>query len=95
MDREQSGSWSARAATRQDFAPLAPADLAHIRSAAKEATIEAGTRLLAAGDPADGVGDIPLFLEAPMPFDAVVSRRALDRLAPRRRPQAVARHHDQ
>lgn len=107
MDREQVGDWSARAAARQDVAPFAQSDLAHIRSSAVEATVEAGTRLLAAGDPVDGVrvigsgevellapfgggrrvmavvrkggviGDIPLFLEAPMPFDAVVSRRAL------------------
>lgn len=105
--REPVGSWTARAAARQDFAPFAPADLAHIRSAAVETTVETGTRLLAAGDtvdavtvigsgevellaPVDGgrrvvavvrkggvIGDIPLFLEAAMPFDAVVSRSAL------------------
>lgn len=101
------GGWSARAAARQDVAPFADSDIAHIKSAAVEEHMEAGTRLLAAGDAVDRIlvigsgevellahtpggrrvmavvrkggviGDIPLFLEAAMPYDAVVSRRAL------------------
>jgi CRP-like cAMP-binding protein len=110
MVREHDGqvaAWAARAAARQDLAPFASADIGHIRAAAVEDHVEAGTRLLEAGDRVDRVmvvgsgevellahssagrrvmavvrkggviGDIPLFLEAPMPFDAVVSRRAL------------------
>jgi CRP-like cAMP-binding protein len=93
--------------TRQDFSPFGADDLGHIRSAAVESMVEAGTRLLAAGDTVDRVlvigsgevellahtptgrrvtqvvrkggviGDIPLLLDAPMPFDAVISRSAL------------------
>jgi CRP-like cAMP-binding protein len=99
--------WSARAAARQDVSPFTSADVAHIKGAAVEERVAAGTRLLAAGDEVDRVlvvgsgevellarvgggrrvvavvrkggviADIPLFLDAPMPFDAVVSRLAL------------------
>jgi CRP-like cAMP-binding protein len=101
------GNWSARAATRQDFAPFTRADIAHIKAAAVEEYVEPGRRLLAAGTHVDRVmvlgsgevellaqthagrrvmgvvrkggviGDIPMLLESPMPYDAVVSRRAL------------------
>lgn len=37
----------------------------------------AGRRVMAVVRKGGVIGDIPLFLEAPMPFDAVVSRRAL------------------
>jgi CRP-like cAMP-binding protein len=106
-ETEAVASWSARAAARQDVAPFTGRDVAHIKAAAVEEYVQAGTRLLAAGETVDHVlvvgsgevellahspagrrvmavvrkggviGDIPLFLEAPMPFDAVVSRRAL------------------
>jgi CRP-like cAMP-binding protein len=110
MSRDHDGhvaAWTARAAARQDLAPFGSADIEHIRSAAIEDHVEAGSRLLKAGDRIDHVvvvgsgevellahspagrrvmavvrkggviGDIPLLIEAPMPFDAVVSRRAL------------------
>lgn len=106
-EHDSVGAWSARAAARQDVAPFTARDAAHLKAAAVEEHVEAGTRLLTAGDTVDHVlvvgsgevellahfpggrrvmavvrkggviGDIPLFLEAPMPFDAVVSRRAL------------------
>jgi CRP-like cAMP-binding protein len=107
QDPEAVGGWTPRSMSRQDFAPFASGDLAHIKAAAVEEHVDAGTRLLAAGDRVDRVlvlgsgevelrarsaggrrvlavvrsggviGDIPMLLQAPMPFDAVVSRRAL------------------
>ena len=64
------GSWSARATARQDHSPFHSTDIAHIKAAAVEEYVEAGTRLLAAGERVDrvlvvGSGEVEPFAHTP------------------------------